>query len=309
MCPPHYASANYGHKNVPVAGEGLKDPFTVQEVSRVLQGVANKSAPGPDYLRHAAWKRLDSSRDIITAILNTCRLNRKIPSSWKDSTTVLIHKGGNIGQLDNWRPIALQNTIYNIYATAIAKRVTSWAIDSNTMSPSQKDSFPMRAVCNTGLSCGQFIPHATLMRVLKLAGLRGSTLEIIRDIYMDSTTHVRTKSGLTPSIVCRRGVKQGCPLSPILFNLVMEAVIRSVESVPDIGYKSTTQKMLDMAHQASQWAGLTFNIRKCATLTIWTETETLTLTLMLNPASLGPAALPLTWNLRRFFRCLYISMT
>ena len=175
------------------------------------------------------------------------------------------------------------------------------------------------------------VPHATLMRVLKLAGLRGSTLEIIRDIYMDSTTHVRTKSGLTPSIVCRRGVKQGCPLSPILFNLVMEAVIRSVESVPDIGYKvagvtvksltyaddlcvlassqSTTQKMLDMAHQASQWAGLTFNIRKCATLTIWTETETLTLTLMLNPASLGPAALPLTWNLRRFFRCLYISMT
>ena len=320
----------------------LKDPFTVQEVSRVLQGVANKSAPGPDYLRHAAWKRLDSSGDIITAILNTCRLNRKIPSSWKDSTTVLIHKGGDIGQLDNWKPIALQNTIYNIYATAIAKRVTSWAIDSNTMSPSQKGFLPYEGCLEHGFTLRTIlqdarrrkqalsatwldlkdaytsVPHATLMRVLKLAGLRGSTLEIIRDIYTDSTTHVRTKSGLTPSIVCRRGVKQGCPLSPILFNLVMEAVIRSVESVPDIGYKvagvtvksltyaddlcvlassqSTTQKMLDMAHQASQWAGLTFNIRKCPTLTILREQGLRQRAVPFQP-KLGQELVPaLSWN-------------
>ena len=124
------------------------------------------------------------------------------------------------------------------------------------------------------------------MRVLNLAGLRRSTIDIIRDIDTDSITRIKTNTEITRPIVCRRGVKQGCPLSPILFNLVMEAVIRAVEDVPDSGYNmaiscikslayaddlcilatshSTTQKMLDRAHLASRWVGLTFNARKCA---------------------------------------------
>ena len=70
----------------------------------------------------------------------------------------------------------------------------------------------------------------------------------------------------------------------------MEAVIRAVEEVPDAGNKianssittlayaddlcvlsssrSLMQRMLDRAHQAGSWASLTFNTRKCASLTI-----------------------------------------
>ena len=130
------------------------------------------------------------------------------------------------------------------------------------------------------------VPYSTLMGVLNLAGLRWATIDIIRDIYTDSTTRIKMKSEITRPLVCRRGVKQGFPLSPILFNLVMEAVIRVVEDIPDSGYNlansyikslafvddicilanscscSTTQKMLDRAHLASCWAGLTFNARK-----------------------------------------------
>ena len=290
----------------------LKDRFTEQEIGRILKGVSNTSAPGPDHLQYAAWKRLDPS--ILTTILNTCRVNRKVPPSWKDSTTILIHKGGDVNSLENWRPIALQNTAYKLYAAVIAKRVESWAMDSGSMSPSQKGFLPFedclehgftlrtilqdarrrkRVVSATWLDLKDAyssVPHSTLMRVLHLAGLRGATIDIIRDIYTDSTTRIKTKSAITTPIVCRRGVKQGCPLSPIFFNLVMEAVIRAVEDVPDSGYtvanscikslayaddlcilatsRTTTQKMLDQAHLASRWAGLSFNARKCATLTI-----------------------------------------
>ena len=114
----------------------LKDRFTEQEIGRILKGVSNTSAPGPDHLQYAAWKRLDPS--ILTTILNTCRVNGKVPPSWKDSTTILIHKGGDVNSLENWRPIALQNTAYKVYAAVIAKRVASWAMDSGSMSPSQK---------------------------------------------------------------------------------------------------------------------------------------------------------------------------
>ena len=292
----------------------LDDPFTEQEVEAALRGLPNNSAPGPDRLRYSDWKRLGSSVSILTTIINTCRVNKKIPLSWKVSSTILIHKTRDIINLDNWRPIALQNTIYKVYAGAIAKRLTSWAVETGRLSPSQKGFLPyegclehnfvLRSVLQDARrrkrdltvswldlkDAYSSVPHSTLLRVLRMAGLGGACIDIIKDIYAGSTTCVKTKSETTTPIVCGRGVKQGCPLSPILFNFVMEAVIRAVEEVPDAGYKianssittlayaddlcvlsssrSLMQRMLDRAHQAGSWAGLTFNTRKCASLTI-----------------------------------------
>ena len=114
---------------------------------------------------------------------------------------------------------------------------------------------------------------------------------VIEDIYKDSSTCIRTTAGLSAPIPCNRGVKQGCTLSPILFDVVMEVVSRAMEEVPGAGYqlsntniKSLTyaddlcalapspeiiQLMLSKAEAAAKWAGLTFNPRKCAALTIY----------------------------------------
>ena len=86
-------------------------------------------------------------------------------------------------------------------------------------------------------------------------------------------------------------MKQGCLLSPILFDLVIEIVIQAMEGVPDAGYPiahsvvktlsyaddlcvlatspATIQQMLTRAQEAAKWAGLTFNPRKCASLSIF----------------------------------------
>eukprot|EP00731_Ephydatia_muelleri_P013812 Em0007g1122a len=292
----------------------LEDPFTEQEVEATLKGLPSNSAPGPDRLRYSDWKRLGSVVPILTVILNTCRVNKKVPLSWKTSSTILIHKAGDTTNLDNWRPIALQNTAYKVYAGVIAKRVTNWAIQEGKLSPSQKGFLPyegclehnfvLRSVLQDARrrkrdltiswldlkDAYSSVPHSTLLRILRLAGLGGATIDIIQDIYAGSTTCVRTKSETSASIACERGVKQGCPLSPILFNFVMESIIRSVEEVHDAGYKianssittlayaddlcvlsssrTLMQQMMDRAHQAGSWAGLTFNTKKCASLTI-----------------------------------------
>lgn len=79
----------------------LEAPFTREEVLGTLKMTNTNSAPGPGRLQYTAWKKLDPRHAIITDILNTCRINAKVPPSWKRSTTILIHKGVDPTNLDN----------------------------------------------------------------------------------------------------------------------------------------------------------------------------------------------------------------
>ena len=118
----------------PTPTDVMETPITGEELSGVIKKMKANSAPGPDGLRYSAWKRLHPA--VITAILNTCRINGRIPPLWKQSNTILIHKGGDQSNMDNWRPISLQNTLYKLYAGIVARRVTGWALANNIISPS-----------------------------------------------------------------------------------------------------------------------------------------------------------------------------
>ena len=60
--------------------------------------------------------------------------------------------------------------------------------------------------------------------------LTSCMLEVVRDIYMDSTTRVKIGKAHTDVLECQRSVnKQGCPFSPILFNLALEQLVSGLE--------------------------------------------------------------------------------
>ena len=292
----------------------MEHTITPDEVKRTFRAMELDSAPGPDRIRYKTWKLIDPNLEVVTGILNTCRTNGKIPPAWKLSSTILIHKGDDPLVLDNWRPIALQNTIYKLYAAIVARRVSSWAVESGIMSSSQKGFLPMEGCLEHNHLMSSVlqdsrrrkrpaylvwldlkdaygsVSHDILFHVMKLAGLKGKTVEVVKDFYHLSTTSVRTKSNSTAPIRIERGVKQGCPLSPILFNLVMEVLIRAAEGVERAGYRIANsvvkslayaddlcilassppklQEMLDRVYRASKWAGVAFSPRKCASLSL-----------------------------------------
>jgi hypothetical protein len=53
-------------------------------------------------------------------------------------------------------------------------------------------------------------------------GLHGELLSALHAMYRDVRCRVRTPQGLTDSFESTWGVKQGCPLSPLLFNLYVD---------------------------------------------------------------------------------------
>ena len=203
--------------------------------------------PGVDGLTYATWRWVDPKGLILALVFNVCRLNSRVPSAWKHSTVTLIHKGGEPSELRNWHLISLQLTSYKLYMAIIARRVASWAAATSSFSVSQKGflaydgcselNFSLRSMLTdsrrqkrillrTWLDIREAFPsvsHHLMLFMMERLGLSGTLLRVVQDMYSGASMAVRTgKDSYTANISQQRSVKQGCPLSPILFNIVLE---------------------------------------------------------------------------------------
>jgi len=182
----------------------MEDLILPEEVKRQIRRLPAKSVPGPDKISYAVWKWLDWEGKLLAQIFEICRRNGKIPSSWKTCSTILIHKKGEESVITNWRPISLQNTMYKVYAALIARRLASWALEAEAISPSQKGFLPFegcfehtfllqsamtdarRSNRNLSIVCLDLkdafgsVPHSTLLNLLQRAGLTGSTITLLK---------------------------------------------------------------------------------------------------------------------------------
>lgn len=80
------------------------------------------------------------------------------------------------------------------------------------------------------------VPFQHLMTSMGELGLGGNVVLAVKDIYCNTSTRLQVGKSLSDPITCSRGVKQGCPLGPILFNLAIEQLLWGFEDV-DTGYQ------------------------------------------------------------------------
>ncbi|GFV08514.1 retrovirus-related Pol polyprotein from type-2 retrotransposable element R2DM [Trichonephila clavipes] len=251
--------------------------------------------------------------------LRQCQLTKfrvqqsaSVPQSWKNSRVVLIFKKGDPLNISNWRPISLLNTMGKIFSSVLASRLSSWATINDRLSPFQKGfrenegcvehNFLLeQAIVEAKRSRSDLalawldlenafgsIPHAFIFGSLKAVGVPVSVINIITSLYSNAKSEIRCGPDWSPPIPMEAGVRQGCPLSAILFNLSLEQILRPALEVDSEGYslfgkslrclayaddlvildksKSSLQKLLDSLCSISSSIGLRFNPPKCASL-------------------------------------------
>ncbi len=76
------------------------------------------------------------------------------------------------------------------------------------------------------------VPQEAMLRKLDMFGVRGRVLAFVRSLYARSTVCVRTPWGLTEEIGVRRGLRQGCPLSPLVFNIFVDDMLVGCAGIP-----------------------------------------------------------------------------
>jgi len=77
------------------------------------------------------------------------------------------------------------------------------------------------------------VHHSHLLTVLKRIGIDDKDFGIIRNLYYEQIAAIKLTEGLIEWTDIKRGVRQGCIMSPDLFNLYSEFILKELEEVEE----------------------------------------------------------------------------
>jgi hypothetical protein len=72
------------------------------------------------------------------------------------------------------------------------------------------------------------IQHLFMVKVLERSGIQGPYLNIIKAIYSKPVDNIKLNREKLEAIPLKSGTRQGCPLSPYLFSIVLEVLARAI---------------------------------------------------------------------------------
>jgi ribonuclease HI len=228
------------------------DPTAFAECVRTL---ACNKAPGPDGYTNELLKALPAeATDHLHTLLLLMWVKGETPRAWTTSDTVLIPKPAAPDSLrpQDRRPIALANTTYKLWTSLVTRCLTRFALQHNIYTSGQEGFLPSRnterqvlnlvhAIEDAGItgqdlyalyidfsSAFNTIDHDKLLCIMWDLGVPEDLIRIVSNLYRHARTRVRLPHPLpaTPEIDIQRGTIQGDTLSPALFILFIEPLLR-----------------------------------------------------------------------------------
>lgn len=279
------------------------DPFHPKEVWDRLRAAENTS-PGPDRLTYNHLKKIDPGALALARIFSICLKAHRVPAIWKVSRTVLIAKCEQPTTPSDWRPISLNNTSMKLFTGCLAKRITNWIETNNILTYNQKGFLPYDGCFENNYIINQLIqntrqhrdslclasldisnafgsvPHGAVFEAIRQAGIGDTYLQTVISLYTESSTTFLLEDGTSEPTPFRSGVRQGCPLSGLLFNFAIDPILRHIQgehpSYKALAYADdiiliendpeSLQESISTATALAAEIGLNINPHKCCTI-------------------------------------------
>ena len=124
----------------------LNEEITLDEIISSIKTLKTGKSAGPDSLSAEFYKSTCSEivpilKDLFNSIVDT----GVSPKSFGDTVLRPIHKSGPTSDPNNFRDIALVNSMQKIFSSILNKRLYSWVEDNKKLDESQSD---FRAGCS-----------------------------------------------------------------------------------------------------------------------------------------------------------------
>ena len=241
----------------PAQSESCEGLLSVEECSEALSGMAKRKAPGLDGLPAEFYLKLWHvlGHDLVD-VLNSCYVAGSLTLSQRRGIISLSFKKGDRLDMRNWRPISLLNVDYKLAARAIAGRLLK--VIHLVVAEDQTCGVPGRYIGENVALLRDVVSYATMFdspvailsldqekafdrvdwsfmyATLRRMGFGTSFLQWVNLFYTGVQSSVNVNGYLSPFFSLSRGVRQGCPLSPLLYVLVAEVLACNIRANPRI---------------------------------------------------------------------------
>ena len=211
-----------------------------------LKGLKNNKASSFDQISNEMLKT--GGTIIVEPLLKLFNhiLSRSFyPSAWKFDILNPIHKSGVKDDPNNFRGIAIASCFGKLFTTLLRNRLQNFCDKGDVISKFQgsgksgsrtaDNHMILRFLCDKIVKgerkklycCFVDIKKAfdftnrkhLFAKLIKDFNIGGNFLKILMQIYTDHKVFVRLSDGLLQPIITTKGLKQGCCLSGLLFNI------------------------------------------------------------------------------------------
>ena len=238
--------------------ESCEGPLSVREAQEAISSMKNSKSPGSDGLGAEFYKKFFYLfGEKYVAVINLCFFNGRLTESQRLSLITLLCKNKELHYLPiNWRPISLMNVDAKIVSKSMCNRLKkvlpyiisidqTCSIEGRSISDNVhllRNIFDYVEDKNVGcawLNFDQFkafdrIEHVWLMRVLNAFGFGPDFIQWVGVLYTDLKCSVIVNGHISTEFIFSRGVRQGCPLSPLLYVCCIEPFSNKIRTNPDI---------------------------------------------------------------------------
>ena len=234
--------------------EGL---LTSGECKQAPLGMAHGKAPGSDGLPMEFFVKFWDVLGLdLVDVLNSCYLSGSLSLSQRRGIISLVFKKGDRLDACNWRPISLLNVDYKLASRAIAGRLLK--VIHSVVNKDQTCGVPGRFIGENVALLRDVVDFASSSNVpvaiisldqekafdrvdwrfmratLSKMGFGSSFIRWVDLFYTGVQSAVILNGYLSGFFSLSRGVRQGCPLSPLLYVLVSEVLAVNIRANPAI---------------------------------------------------------------------------
>ena len=250
----------------------LDYPITDTELTEKLQGLQPKKACGPDGILNEMLTNISHNlRLAILKLFNFILSVGYFPDVWNKGLITPLFKSGDKSDPNNYRGICVSSNLGKLFCSILNQRIINFLIEHNALSRSQIGFLPK---CRTSdhiftlhtlidkyvhqnktkiFACFidfqkafDSIWHNGLFFKLLETGIGGKTFKIIKTMYSNNKCAIRIGNKHTEFFSQERGVRQGCPLSPTLFNIYINELANTIQhsAGPGLALQDTEVKCL-----------------------------------------------------------------
>lgn len=239
-------------------GEGTEDVELPdkEEIIEIIANLKSFKAPGIDRINAEMLKNAGEELiEEVYAIIWKIWLEEEMPDEWANAAICPVFKKGDRSECSNYRGIALLGTVYKVLTILLSRRLALWSenILGEYQSGFRSDRsttdhiFSLRLTLEKAYEYDIDLYHLfidfkqaydsvdrnKLLKALLKLGIPKKLVRLINMTLSNSKCKVKLGSMLSENFSVGSGLRQGDPLSPMLFNLVLETAIRAIRTNPN----------------------------------------------------------------------------